>query len=76
MKRKTVGFEKQIIGKIETSLKILKDNKKQLKKIKFRDEQDFNEWKRDYDISVENIEGLITQVIDAFEKELLYLPAF
>jgi len=74
MERKTAGFEKQIIAKIETSLKILKENQKQLKNIKFKDEQDFNEWRRNYNISVETIETLIKQTIDAFEKELLYLP--
>ena len=74
MKRDTAGFEKQIIGKIETSLTILKENRKQLKNIKFRDEQDFDSWKRDYIISIDDVEVLITQVIDAFEKELIYLP--
>ena len=73
---KTCGLEKQTLDKINACKIMLRDTNKHLKKIKFKDESEFKQWKKEFDISCKNIEVNIDWIIDKFEKELITLPTF
>jgi len=72
--KKTQGLEKQTLDKMNICKIMLGDTQKHLKKIKFKDIEDFNEWKKDFDVSIDTINITLDWILDKFEKELIYLP--